>query len=253
MATETKPVTLAFDIGGTGLKAAAFDASGTMIGDRVRIVTPYPLPPAHLVDLLADRAGQLPAAARAAAGFPGMVRNGSVLTAPHFVTAEGPGTKIKPKLVEAWSGFDLAGALQERLGIPVRVANDADVQGSAVVQGHGIELVITLGTGFGTALFEDGHLLPHLEIAHHPLHQNLTYDDYVGERARAKLGNRRWNLRVQRAVATLDAMIFFDHAYIGGGNATHLRVDLGPKVTTVDNRAGLAGCLALWEPPAAVR
>ncbi len=74
------------------------------------------------------------------------------MSAPHFVTTKGPGSKVDPKLV-AWYNFDLATALSDALGKPTKVANDADVQGSAVVGGHGFELVFTLGTGIGSAVF----------------------------------------------------------------------------------------------------
>jgi polyphosphate glucokinase len=245
--TPAKPFTCAIDIGGTGLKASVLDASGAMVADRVSVPTTYPCPPATLVDDLAALVAPLPPAQRASAGFPGMVRNGRVLSAPHFVTAHGPGSAIDHHLVEQWSGFDLASALTTRLGIPTRVANDADVQGAAVVAGKGLELVVTLGTGVGTAFFYDGRLLPHLEFAHHPLMKGDTYNEQIGEVARKAVGNARWSKRVRKALATLRALSFFDHCYVGGGNARKLHGDLGPDISVVDNTAGILGGIKLWD------
>lgn len=240
------PFTLALDIGGTGLKAAVLDATGILVADRVRVPTTYPLPPDKMVDDLAALVAPLPAFDRVSAGFPGMVRGGHVLSAPHFSTRSGPGSAVDPKLVAQWHSFDLAGALAERLGRPARVANDADVQGAAVVQGKGLEMVVTLGTGVGTALFYDGKLMPHLELAHHPLHKDATYNDYVGERARKEVGVVRWNKRVRRTVDTLRALCFFDHCFVGGGNSRRITGTIAADVTIVDNNAGLLGGFKLW-------
>jgi len=242
-----RPRTLAIDVGGSGIKATVLAADGTMLVDRVRVETTYPMPPDRLVDAVVALVAPLPEADRGSVGFPGMLRDGVVLTAPTLSTAHGPGTKQDPDMVTAWHGFELANRLSAAIGVPFRAANDADVQGSAVVQGKGVEMVVTLGTGFGTALFEHGRLLPHLELAHHPVRDNLTYDEYIGDVARKTVGNKRWTRRVRRAVAQLDALVFFDHLYVGGGNAKRLTEDLGDRVTIVDNTAGLLGGIALWE------
>jgi polyphosphate glucokinase len=245
--TPQPPLTLSIDIGGTGLKASVLDAAGVMVADRVVVKTTYPCPPLKMVDDLARLVAPLPAAERVSAGFPGMVRNGRILSAPHFVTEHGPGTMIEPDLVQKWSGFDLAGALSSRLGKPTRVANDADVQGAAVVTGKGLELVVTLGTGVGTAFFYEGRLLPHLEFAHHPFLKGDTYNEQLGDAARKAVGNARWNKRVRRAVTTLRALSFFDHCYLGGGNAKKLHGDLGDDVSVIENTAGILGGIRLWD------
>src|SRR3954451_6461142 len=103
-----------------------------------------------------------------------MVRVRRILSAPHFVTVAGPGTPARPDLVKAWSGFDLANQLHDRFGKPTRVVNDADMQGAAVVTGSGLEVVVPLGTGLGTAVFYKGQLKPHLELAHHPFRKGET-------------------------------------------------------------------------------
>lgn len=249
-----RPHTLAFDIGGTGLKASVLDASGKMVASRVRIATTYPLPPegsGSLLTKLGKLVAKLPDADRVSAGFPGMVRNGVVLSAPHFVTKDGPGSGVDPELQAAWERFDLARGLRTMTGKMTRVANDADVQGLAVVTGKGLELVITLGTGFGTALFLDGSLMPHLELAHQPFRKGDTYNDQLGERTRKEIGEERWNRRVGKAVVNLDGLFFFDRLYIGGGNARRVDLeglgDVAKRVAVVDNAAGILGGVKLWE------
>jgi polyphosphate glucokinase len=245
--TPQAPFTLAIDIGGTGLKASVLDATGAMVADRVAVTTTYPCPPSKMIADLVALVAPLPPADRVSAGFPGMVRNGVVLSAPHFITLHGPGTAIDDGLVREWTSFDLADALTHKLRKPTRVANDADIQGAAVVAGKGLELVVTLGTGVGTAFFFDGRLLPHLEFAHHPFLKGDTYNDALGDAARKDVGNQRWNKRVRKAVATFRALSFFDHCYIGGGNAKKIHGSLGADVSLVDNTAGILGGIRLWD------
>lgn len=241
------PLTLAIDVGGTGLKASVLDANGAMVANRVRVDTTYPCSPTTLVDDLARLVAPLPAAHRVSVGFPGMVRTGRILSAPHFVTVKGPGSAVDQHLVEHWAAFDLAGALRSRLGKPTRVANDADLQGSAVVKGHGFEMVITLGTGVGTAFFYEGRILPHFEFAHTPLRKGEDYNEQLGEAARKAVGTHRWNRRVKKAISVFRALTFFDHCYVGGGNGRRVTLDLGADVSIVDNAAGILGGIKLWE------
>ncbi len=189
------PFTIAIDVGGTGLKADVLDKDGVAVAGRVRVPTTYPMPPHELVHTLTKLVAKLPEGDRVSCGFPGMVRQGHVLSAPHFVLTKGPGTKTDPQLFAAWSDFDLAVALSESIGKPCRVANDADVQGLAVVKGKGFEAVITLGTGFGTAFFMDGSLMPHLEFSHLEFRKGETFNEQIGEAARKKAGDESWNRR----------------------------------------------------------
>lgn len=249
-----RPHTLAIDIGGTGLKASVLDAAGAMVADRVRVPTTYPMPPdgdGGMVSQLVDLVAALPEADRVSAGFPGMVRGGVILSAAHFVTKDGPGTEVDPALLAAWTGFEMARALAQGIGKPTRVANDADVQGLAVVTGDGLELVLTLGTGFGTSYFLHGALMPHLEIAHQPFRKGETYNEQVGEQARKDVGEDRWKRRVVKAVATMRELFFYDRLFIGGGNAKRLTkgvlATLEGEVTLVDNAAGILGGVKLWE------
>jgi len=241
--------TLAVDIGGTGIKLAALDDQGRIVGQPVRVPTPpKPVAPDELIRIVGSAAAALRPFARVSVGFPGMVRGGKVFTAPNLGT-------------ELWAGFDLQAALAKSLDKPVRVMNDADVQGYGAIRGKGVEMVLTLGTGAGTAIFTDGNAIPHLELAHHPLHGNKTYDEYIGNMALVLKGKKKWNKRVARTIAVLRTVVNFDHLYIGGGNAKKLEFELPDDVTVVPNSDGLIGGIRLWQgeapalaaPPAAVR
>jgi polyphosphate glucokinase len=241
------PFTLAIDIGGTGLKASVLDADGRMVADRVRVDTVYPLPPDAMVDALAKLVQPLPAAERVSVGFPGVVRAGKVLTAPHFVTVHGPGSELDPKLATAWRQFDLGTALAGRLGLPVRLANDADLQGLAVVKGEGLEMVVTLGTGVGTALFWHGAIAPHLELAHHPFRKSQTYNEQLGDDALQRAGLSKWRKRLNEALANFAVLVNYDRLYLGGGNARKAAGHVDPSVEIIDNVAGILGGIKLWE------
>jgi polyphosphate glucokinase len=232
--SDGRPATLAIDIGGSGLKATVLDSRGEMMAERVRIATPRPIDPAILVDALAELVEPCPAFDRVSVGFPGVVRDGVIRTAENLGT-------------EKFAGFNLAGALEERFAKPVRVINDADMQGYGAIRGKGVEMVITLGTGLGSALFMNGRLAPHLELAHHPFHRGRSYEHELGEAARRRFSKRKWNKRVREAIERLRALTNFDHLYIGGGNAKKLEIELPADVTVVDNTAGVLGGIKLWE------
>jgi polyphosphate glucokinase len=225
--------TLAIDVGGSHLKASVLNEDGRLTVDRVRVATPVGAKPDKIVATLAELVEPLPPFDRISVGFPGVVRKGTVLTAPNLGNDD-------------WKGFKLAEALGAKLGKPVKVLNDAEMQGMAVIKGHGMEIVITLGTGFGTALFMDGRRAPHLELSHHPFRKGETYDEHLGNAARKRVGNKKWNKRVRKAIKTLRVLANFDHLYIGGGNAKKVSIDLDPDVTLVSNEAGIEGGLAAW-------
>ena len=236
--------TLAIDIGGSGIKAALLDTDGSMIGGRQRVPTPAkPVAPDALVGAIKQVAGPLGDFERVSVGFPGYVRDGRVLTAPNLGS-------------EVLAGFDLQGALARQWGKPVRVLNDADVQGFGAIKGRGVEMVLTLGTGAGTAIFRDGEIMTHLELAHHPVSGGKTYDEYIGNAARRKKGKKAWSKRVAKVIDILRVVVRFDHLYLGGGNAKDLALHLPPDVTIVPNTDGLTGGIRLWreepQPSAAV-
>ncbi|MBV9548771.1 MAG: ROK family protein [Alphaproteobacteria bacterium] len=224
---------LAFDIGGTGLKAALVDANGHFLSERLRVPTPHHCNPAKMLKLLAQMAKAFDGYDAVAIGFPGYVKRGVVHTAPNL------GTK-------AWAGFPLEKRLSKLLGKPTRLRNDADVQGLAAISGNGLELVVTLGTGFGTAWFHDGALLPHLEFAHVPVHHKHDFDGWIGEAQRLKIGHKKWNKRVKETIEILETVFNYDHLYIGGGNANRIDFKLPAHVRLTPNEDGMAGAAFVW-------
>ena len=182
--------------------------------------------------------------------MPGMIRHGVVVATPHYVTRSGPRTAIDPDLVAAWSGCDVRAAVEARLGMPTLVLNDAEVHGAGVISGTGIELVLTLGTGLGTALFDGGVLAPHLELSHAPVRWGTTYDAYIGEVERARLGDGLWSRRVRRVVEGFRPVFVWDRLYLGGGNARQVTATtldrLGDDVVVVPNQAGIVGGVRAW-------
>ena len=244
------PYTLAVDCGGGGIKASVLDAAGTLHAPPVRVPTPYPLPPERLVETIAEIAGRLPHFERATVGMPGMIRHGVVVATPHYVTRSGPRSAVLTELVEAWSGCDVRELVESRLGVPTLVLNDAEVHGAGVVSGAGVELVLTLGTGLGSALFDGGRLAPHLELSHAPIRWGTTYDSYVGEPERARLGDAMWSRRVRRVVDGLRPVFRWDRLYLGGGNSRRIvpavLERLGGDVVVVPNEAGIVGGVRAW-------
>jgi len=242
--------TLSIDIGGSRLKAAIIGTDATMVSERVRTDTPYPCPPDILVKTLTELVHpllQLGTATRAAVGLPGMVRDGRVLNVTPLARTVYGGPR-DPELSAAWAEYPLADALTQALGLPTKVVNDADMQGCAVAQGSGFEFVMTLGTGVGTAVFFNGHLLPHMELSHGPFCDDETIDIVLGNHNRERIGNDKWRKRVRQAIRIFDDLLWFDHLYVGGGNAQLLEpTDVGPKGVIVPNVAGLIGGLRVWE------
>ncbi len=241
------PLTLAIDVGGTGLKADVLDARGRMMADRVRVPTTYPLAPDRFVDVLAELVAPLPSYDRVSVGFPGVVRRGRILTAPHFVTESGPGSAVVPSLRDAWTGFAAADALAHKLGRPCKVANDADLQGLAVIAGTGMELVVTLGTGVGTGVFLDGQVAPHLELAQSPFRKSQTYNEQLGDATLQRVGVAKWRKRLVEALENFAVLLNFDTCYIGGGNARHASGHVDESFVIVDNVAGILGGIKLWD------
>jgi polyphosphate glucokinase len=244
-------MTLAIDCGGTGLKASVLDIDGTLRAKPVRVPTPYPLPTERFIDALAGLAADLPRADRATVGVPGMIRHGVVIVTPHYVTESGPRSRPVPALVDQWTGFDARAALTERLGMPTLVLNDAEVHGAGVVTGVGLELVLTLGTGLGCALFDGGRLAPHLELSQAPVKWGLSYDTYIGDKERRRLGPAFWSRRVRRVVEALRPVFVWDRLYLGGGNARVISPEvlagLGDDVVIVPNTAGIVGGVRAWD------
>jgi polyphosphate glucokinase len=124
--------------------------------------------------------------------------------------------------------------------------NDADLQGVGLVSGKGLEMMVTLGTGFGTALLLDGKLLPHFEIAHHPVKTDKDYDEYIGEAAFVRKGKEHWNYRMKKVFAILKTVFNYERLYISGGNAKNLTIPLEDNMIIVSNKEGIKGGARLW-------
>ncbi len=226
---------LSVDIGGSGLKATVIDEEGQVLAERMRVPTPHPCPPALLLEKVVAMAEALPAFNRISIGFPGVIRNGKVQTAVNLGS-------------DSWLGFALADELSARLGgRPAKLLNDADMQGYGLVSGHGLEFVVTLGTGIGTAWFKEGELLPHMELAHHPIHGGASYENYLGEAALESIGKKHWNKRLGKALNLISIIFRPDRVFIGGGNVRHVELKLPEFVILGSNLAGLKGGAALWK------
>jgi polyphosphate glucokinase len=230
-----RPRTLCVDIGGTGIKALVVDARGAQITERLRVRTPRPATPRRVLVTLAKMIDMLRPFERISVGFPGVVEDGV--------------TKTAPNLHRSWKDVRLAKVLAKTTHRPVRVLNDAGIQGYAVIDGRGVELVLTLGTGFGFALYLDGKYVPNLEIGEHPFRGRKTYEDLVGGAALDDIGKPKWNRRVARVLALIQPIWNPRRIYVGGGNAKHLDFHLPRNVTRVANLAGLVGGIALWTDP----
>jgi polyphosphate glucokinase len=228
--------TLSIDIGGSKVKAMVLDETGQAITPRERTKTPQPATPQNILDAAYGLAEKLGEFHRISVGFPGAVRHGVIETAPN--------------LDPSWRHFNLEEELSARLGAPAKVANDATVQGYGAISGQGVELVLTLGTGLGSAIFVDGVSLPNLELAHHPFRYGKSYEDLLGQKALDRDGKKKWNKRLDKAVKQLFDLFYYDALLLGGGNAEYIDFDLPETARRIPNISGILGGVALWDPSA---
>jgi polyphosphate glucokinase len=231
--------TLTIDIGGTGIKMLPLDAEGAAASERARELTPQPATPAAVLEVVKTMLAAQEPFDRVSVGFPGVVVRGVIKTAPNLGT-------------EAWQDYDLRAAIAEISGKPVRVINDAGMQGYGVIDGRGVEMSLTLGTGLGHALYTDGHLVPNIELAHHPFgdKRGRSYEDRVCDKERKRIGKRRFRERVAEMLGQIQPIFNPDKIYIGGGNAKLLdSALLPPNVRLFANEEGLRGGMRLWDHP----
>jgi polyphosphate glucokinase len=224
--------TLVVDIGGTGIKAELLDERGRPFTSRARIPTPKKATPHQVIAIIRKLATGLGEFDRVSVGFPGVTKNGVIYTAPN--------------LGKGWNNFKLEEKLHRVFKRPVRVANDADIQGLGSISGRGIELVITLGTGVGSAVFINGTRL-HLELGHHPFHKGKTYEDELGYRTLLKKGKKWWNKRLREAIEDLKSAFNYDQLLLGGGNTKYILFEPPEDVKIVSNEEGLLGGIKLWQ------
>lgn len=229
---NSNPITMCIDIGGSGLKAMLVDAGGHPVSERQRVLTPAIPTPKAVMKGLDELRKALPNFDRVSVGFPGVVKKGVTYHAANLHTA--------------WYGFPFESELAKLWKKPVRLANDASVQGYGAVKGDGVELALTLGTGLGSSLFTNGRLCPGLELAHHPWKKDREYEDYLGRRGLDKYGKKRWNKLLQEAIEQTYQLFNWDHLYLGGGNTKKIDFKPGKNIEIVSNEAGLLGGVALW-------
>jgi polyphosphate glucokinase len=227
------PRTLTIDIGGTGIKMLPMDDKGKPLSERARELTPQPALPDAVIEVIKKMLAQQGEYDRVSVGFPGVVVHGVVQTAPNLGT-------------EQWREFDLQNAIEQATGKPVRAMNDVDLQGYGVIRSVGVELVFTLGTGLGSALYSNGHLVPNLELAHQPFDSKSTYEERVSNSELKKIGRKKWNKRVRQVIEQVEPIFNYDVLYIGGGNAKKLTGELPPSVRLFGNVEGMTGGIRLW-------
>jgi polyphosphate glucokinase len=225
---------LAIDIGGTNIKATVLDHEGKLLQEYKRVPTPKNATPKEVLDAIQKLVAGFESYDKISVGFPGYVKRGVVYTAANLGTA-------------AWKEENLTKLITDALHKPVRLVNDADLQGLGIVAGEGLEMVITLGTGFGTALLLDGHLLPHIELAHHAITKKKTYDDYIGDHALKYIGEKKWNERMKKILEMLKTVFNYDRLYIGGGNSSKITFKLDENIKVTTNKEGIKGGARLWQ------
>jgi len=162
-------------------------------------------------------------------GYPGVVLHGKPVAEPH-------------NLGKGWVGFSFARAF----GKPVRIVNDAALQALGCYR-KGRMLFLGLGTGLGSALIIDGVLEP-TELAHLPYKHGRTYEEYVGERARKRLGGKKWRRAVADVIERLGKALEVDEVVVGGGNARRLK-RLPDATRCVPNSNAFIGGARLWQVP----
>ena len=233
---------LAFDVGGSFVKAGLVNpASGAVVGSVLRRRTPAGSAPIEVIELLASMARELPAAGPVGFAFPAVIRRGRAWTAAN----------VDPR----WIGTDAQGLLSERIGRPVALLNDADAAGVAEMTlgaGRGLDgtvMVLTLGTGIGTAIFVDGRLLPNTELGHLEVRgEEAEHRASARVKADRGLGWREWAAAVNEVLAAYHVLLWPDLYIIGGGvteNWEHFGPLLESRAEIVPahfrNEAGIIG------------
>jgi polyphosphate glucokinase len=236
-------IVLGIDIGGSGIKGAAVDLStGTLAADRFRIETPKPADPERVTRVVAEVAAKFDLTGPVGVTFPGVVTHGIVRTAAN--------------VDKSWIGVNAAVMFREAIGRPVYVLNDADAAGVAELsfgsgRGQtGLTVLLTFGTGIGSALFVNKALVPNTEFGHLLLRNGTVAEHWAAESAREKenLSWSGWALRVQDYLRLLEDLVWPDLYIVGGGASKkaekflpllEIRTPIVPA--TLLNHAGIVG------------
>ena len=220
---KTKRRILAIDVGGSHVKTRL---SGRR--EMRQFESGPKLTPRQFVTRVHELNGDLSFDA-VSIGYPGVVVHGKIMAEPY-------------NLGRGWVGFDF----RKAFGRPTHIMNDAAMQALGSYEG-GRMLFLGLGTGLGSAMIVDGVLAP-MELAHLPYKRGRTYEEYVGERGRKRLGNKKWRGIVADVVARLSTALEVDETVIGGGNARRL-TRLPRKARRVTNSTAFVGGVRLWQAP----
>ncbi|MBK7356021.1 polyphosphate--glucose phosphotransferase [Propionivibrio sp.] len=241
---------LGIDVGGTGIKAAIVDtATGTLLSERSRTATPKPATPTAIGKTLKSVLDQHRwSSGPIGMGFPAAIQKGVARTAANIDAS--------------FIGFPVATYFSEQTGCAVQVANDADVAGLAEMRfgagkgRDGVVLIVTIGTGLGTAVFVDGHLLPNTELGHLFLDNGMEAERYASESVRIvqKLKWKEWGPRLNHYLTTMESLLWPDLVVLGGGVSKELR-KFSPLITTKApvvaasflNQAGIVGAALFAE------
>jgi polyphosphate glucokinase len=246
---------LAIDIGATNIKFARVDAHGRLCGSLKRRPTPYPCPPERLVEWIVQRTRNF-VIDRVGVGFPGEFEDGHVVRPGNLSRLAGVGSDIDTELDGLWHGFALEETLRQATGRDVRVVNDATLAALGCCRGVGIELVVTLGTGCGLALREQGRRRRVRDLGRAEFDAGLTFDQALGEKARA-VDDGRWRGDVETAVSALAQEFDVSRVYLAGGNARRVSSAMFTsrpfEVEIAGNEASLRGAARLFGQSAEVR
>ena len=233
---------LGIDIGGSGVKAGVVDvAKGFLLGERLRFPTPAPATPLAVRETVASLVREFSWKDAVGCGFPGVVRGGRTLTAAN----------VDP----TWIGTDAASLFAEATGCPFHLLNDADAAGIAEMRfgagrgRDGVVLLVTVGTGLGSALFSDGSLVPNTEFGH-VLVRGKVAEHYASDavRERKHLGWTKWGKRFNRYLKRMEELVWPDLFIIGGGASKKFerfipQIDVRAEVLPAQlrNEAGIIG------------
>jgi polyphosphate glucokinase len=233
---------LGIDIGGSGIKGAVVDTnSGALTAARIRIATPSPSKPKKVAEVVADIVEHFDWEGPVGCGFPSNVQNGVTLSAAN--------------VHKKWKGTNAEELFTNATGCPFRVVNDADAAGLAEMRfgagrhRDGVVLIVTIGTGLGTALFTDGHLLPNAELGHIEIDcrdaESMASD---AAHKRDKLSWKKWAKRFDRYLCELERLLSPDLFILGGGVSKksenfipYLTVKAEVVTAELLNEAGIVG------------
>ena len=240
---------LGIDIGGTGIKVGIVDTvTGEVVGEKVRIETPRPATPLAISKALKSLIKQYKWSGPIGIGFPSAIQSGIVRTASN--------------IDKSFIGLPIIDYFSDQIGCPVYVANDADVAGLAEMRfgagkdHRGVVLIITIGTGLGTALFSNGNLLPNSELGHILMENGMEAERYASEAVRIvkKLKWKDWGERFNRYLVIMEGLVWPDLIILGGGASRKLE-KFHPMITTKSpvvaanflNQAGIVGAALFAE------